>query len=90
MSPVRKTGKLPPGAVGPNADHGNCAVQEDEKPFTVRLSDESFETYEIDPPPYTLETTKKELKTMYRDMVSMRYATATERLVCTCAHVLIA
>ncbi|KAJ5317224.1 hypothetical protein PENANT_c045G10232 [Penicillium antarcticum] len=46
--------------------------QEDDKPFTVRLSDESFETYELDPPPYTLETTKKELKQMYYDMVSMR------------------
>lgn len=48
--------------------------QEDDKPFTVRLSDESFETYELDPPPYTLETTKKELKQMYYDMVSIRYA----------------
>ncbi|KAL9112595.1 MAG: hypothetical protein Q9227_003166 [Pyrenula ochraceoflavens] len=45
---------------------------EDDKPFTVRLSDESFETYELDPPPYTLETTKKELKRMYYDMVSIR------------------
>lgn len=47
--------------------------QEDEKLFTVRLSDESFETYELDPPPYTLETSKKELKQMYYDMVAMRY-----------------
>ncbi|KAJ5540726.1 Pyruvate dehydrogenase E1 component subunit alpha [Penicillium frequentans] len=52
--------------------HAENIPQEDDKPFTVRLSDESFETYEIDPPPYTLETTKKELKTMYNDMVSMR------------------
>jgi pyruvate dehydrogenase E1 component alpha subunit len=72
LSPVRKTGNAPPGAVGPNANRSDCAVQEDDKPFTVRLSDESFETYEIDPPPYTLETTKKELKTMYHDMVSIR------------------
>lgn len=49
-------------------------MQEDDKPFSVRLSDESFETYELDPPPYTLETTKKELKQMYHDMVSIRYA----------------
>lgn len=42
-------------------------------PFEVRLSDESFETYELDPPPYTLNTTKKELKRMYYDMVSIRY-----------------
>ncbi|CAG7936761.1 unnamed protein product [Penicillium nalgiovense] len=46
--------------------------QEDDKLFTVRLSDESFETYELDPPPYTLETSKKELKQMYYDMVAMR------------------
>lgn len=50
----------------------NAASQEDDKQFTVHLSDESFETYEIDPPPYTLNTTKKELKQMYYDMVSTR------------------
>ena len=49
-------------------------MQEDDKPFTVRLSDESFETYELDPPSYELETTKKELKQMYYDMVAVRYA----------------
>jgi pyruvate dehydrogenase E1 component alpha subunit len=48
--------------------------QSDDQPFEVRLSDEAFETYELDPPPYTLETTKKELKQMYYDMVAMRYA----------------
>jgi pyruvate dehydrogenase E1 component alpha subunit len=47
-------------------------IQEDDKPFQVHLSDESFETYELDPPPYTMETTKKELKQMYYDMVSIR------------------
>ncbi|KAJ6096696.1 hypothetical protein N7486_007442 [Penicillium sp. IBT 16267x] len=52
--------------------HAENIPEEDDKPFTVRLSDESFETYELDPPPYTLETTKKELKTMYHDMVSIR------------------
>jgi len=46
---------------------------EDDKPFTVRLSDESFETYEMDPPSYDLTTTKKELKQMYYDMVASRY-----------------
>jgi len=45
---------------------------EDDKPFQVKLSDESFETYELDPPPYTLDTTKAELKRMYYDMVSIR------------------
>lgn len=47
-------------------------LQEDDKPFQVKLSDESFETYMLDPPPYTLDTTKKELKQMYYDMVSVR------------------
>jgi pyruvate dehydrogenase E1 component alpha subunit len=48
-------------------------LQEDDKPFQVKLSDEAFETYELDPPPYTLDTTKKELKKMYYDMVAIRY-----------------
>ena len=47
-------------------------IQEDDKPFPVKLSDESFETYELDPPSYTLATTKKELKQMYSDMVAIR------------------
>lgn len=46
--------------------------QEDDKPFPVKLSEESFETYELDPPSYTLNTTKKELKQMYYDMVAVR------------------
>lgn len=46
--------------------------QEDDKHFEVRLSDESFETYELDPPSYTLDVTKKELKQMYYDMVAVR------------------
>lgn len=50
----------------------NGSIQEDDKPFQVTLSNESFETYELDPPPYTLATTKKELKQMYHDMVSIR------------------
>ncbi|KAI0199643.1 dehydrogenase E1 component-domain-containing protein [Astrocystis sublimbata] len=44
----------------------------DDQPFQVTLSDESFETYELDPPSYTLDVTKKELKQMYRDMVVTR------------------
>ena len=46
--------------------------QEDDKPFSLQLSDESFETYELDPPAYTMDTTKKELKQMYYDMVAIR------------------
>lgn len=52
---------------------GANIVQEDDKPFQVKLSDESFETYDLDPPPYTLDTTKKELKQMYYDMVAIRF-----------------
>lgn len=52
------------------------AAQSDDQPFEIRLSDEAFETYELDPPPYTLETTKKELKQMYYDMVTVRYGSS--------------
>jgi hypothetical protein len=62
---------------------GAC-VKEDDKPFTVRLSDESFETYEIDPPPYDLEVTKKELKQMYYDMVVTRYGLRGEEFMLLC------
>lgn len=44
----------------------------DDQPFQVTLSDESFETYELDPPSYTIDVTKKELKQMYYDMVVTR------------------
>ncbi|KXJ97200.1 dehydrogenase E1 component-domain-containing protein [Microdochium bolleyi] len=44
----------------------------DDKPFQITLSDESFETYELDPPSYTMDVTKKELKQMYYDMVTTR------------------
>ncbi|KEZ42647.1 Pyruvate dehydrogenase (acetyl-transferring) [Scedosporium apiospermum] len=44
----------------------------DDEPFNIRLSDESFETYELDPPRYSLEVTKKGLKQMYSDMVVIR------------------
>jgi hypothetical protein len=57
--------------------------QEDDKPFEVRLSDESFETYELDPPSYTLDTTKAELKQMYYDMVAVRYESLHGREYCT-------
>ncbi|KAK5663993.1 hypothetical protein OQA88_206 [Cercophora sp. LCS_1] len=46
--------------------------ESEDEPFQVTLSDESFETYELDPPPYTMEVTKKELKQMYYDMVVIR------------------
>ncbi|KAI9671055.1 MAG: alpha subunit of pyruvate dehydrogenase [Alyxoria varia] len=46
--------------------------KDDDTPFEVTLSDESFETYELDVPSYYLDTTKRELKQMYYDMVSVR------------------
>jgi pyruvate dehydrogenase E1 component alpha subunit len=45
---------------------------EDDKHFTVNLSDESFETYDLDPPPYQLDVTKAELKQIFRDMTAVR------------------
>ena len=48
------------------------------------LSDESFETYELDPPSYYINTTKKELRQMYYDMVSVRYARAHVSLALIC------
>ncbi|KAL8846940.1 MAG: hypothetical protein Q9198_011257 [Flavoplaca austrocitrina] len=73
---LRATGPLSRRAVTTDAasSHADKAQvpSEDDKPFEVRLSDESFETYELDPPPYTLNTTKKELKRMYYDMVAIR------------------
>jgi pyruvate dehydrogenase E1 component alpha subunit len=63
-----------------NMSCANERMQEDDKPFQVKLSDESFETYELDPPPYTLDTTKKELKQMYYDMVSIRFVQLATKL----------
>ncbi|KAL7626382.1 alpha subunit of pyruvate dehydrogenase [Parahypoxylon ruwenzoriense] len=50
----------------------NAVPDADDKPFQVTLGDESFETYELDPPSYTLDVTKKELKQIYYDMVVVR------------------
>ncbi|KAG9376615.1 Pyruvate dehydrogenase E1 component protein [Pyrenophora tritici-repentis] len=58
-------------AASSHTDPANVPA-EDDKPFEIRLSDESFETYELDPPPYTMQVTKKELKKMYYDMVAVR------------------
>ncbi|KAL2856019.1 dehydrogenase E1 component-domain-containing protein [Aspergillus pseudoustus] len=45
---------------------------EDDKPFSVPISDDSFETYNFDPPPFSLETTKRQLKQLYHDMTMVR------------------
>merc|ERR1712000_130188 len=55
-----------------SASLSNKVPESDEEAFQVNLSDESFETYELDPPPYTIEVTKKELRQMYYDMVAIR------------------
>lgn len=60
-------------AASSHAERDHVEGKDEEDAFEVTLSDESFETYELDPPPYKLHTTKKELKQMYRDMVSVRY-----------------
>lgn len=45
---------------------------EDDKPFKVPISEDSFETYQFDPPQYSLETTKSQLKQLYYDMTLIR------------------
>ncbi|KAJ5595036.1 pyruvate dehydrogenase E1 component alpha subunit mitochondrial precursor [Penicillium hispanicum] len=45
---------------------------EDDKPFTVPVSEKSFKTYLFDSPPYSVETTKSQLKRLYRDMTLIR------------------
>ncbi|KAI0997697.1 Pyruvate dehydrogenase E1 component subunit alpha [Podosphaera aphanis] len=52
--------------------HADIIPQDGDKPFSVTLSDESYETYEFDPPSYSLQTTKNELKKMYYDMACVR------------------
>jgi pyruvate dehydrogenase E1 component alpha subunit len=47
-------------------------LKEDDKPFDVPISEDSFETYHFDHPPYTVETTKRQLKNMYQDMFTIR------------------
>lgn len=57
-------------------------MQEDDKHFTVQLPEQSFETYELDAPPTTLDVTKKELKQIYSDMVVIRYYAPAPLLFC--------
>ncbi|KAF7116483.1 hypothetical protein CNMCM5793_004771 [Aspergillus hiratsukae] len=45
---------------------------EDDEPFDVPISEDSFETYHFDHPPYTVGTTKRQLKNMYQDMFTIR------------------
>lgn len=45
---------------------------EDDRPFSVPIPEDSYETYNFDPPPYSIETTKNQLKQLYHDMVMIR------------------
>lgn len=45
---------------------------EDDRSFRVPISEESYSTYNFDPPPYYVETTKNELKQLFRDMSMIR------------------
>ncbi|BFZ60364.1 alpha subunit of pyruvate dehydrogenase [Saitoella coloradoensis] len=47
--------------------------EKDDEPFTVKLSEDAFETYLLDAPPsLEFQVTKAELKKMYHDMVTIR------------------
>ncbi|KAI9376585.1 dehydrogenase E1 component-domain-containing protein [Aspergillus egyptiacus] len=45
---------------------------EEDEPFSVPIAEDSFETYNLDPPPCSVETTKKQLKQLYYDMSIIR------------------
>ncbi|KAJ5826095.1 hypothetical protein N7474_003233 [Penicillium riverlandense] len=45
---------------------------ENNKPFSVPIPEKCFETYNFDPPPYSIETTKNQLKQLYYDMTKVR------------------
>lgn len=74
-APIGAVRSVTTNAASSHVDKSAVPDAEDQ-PFSVTLSDESFETYELDPPPYTLEVSKKELKQMYHDMVLTRYELA--------------
>ncbi|ROW17550.1 hypothetical protein VPNG_00523 [Cytospora leucostoma] len=70
--PLRTRASFPVVAARRSVTTDAGSNSSEDEPFTVTLSDESFETYELDPPPYTVEVTKKELKDMYREMIVTR------------------
>ncbi|PLB34245.1 pyruvate dehydrogenase E1 component subunit alpha [Aspergillus candidus] len=45
---------------------------EEDKTFSVPIAEDSFETYEMDPPPYSVDITKKQLRQIYHDMTLIR------------------
>lgn len=48
-------------------------LQGDDQSINVSIPKDSFDTYNIDPPPYNLETSKSELRQLYKDMTTIRY-----------------
>lgn len=46
--------------------------QGDDRIINVSIPKDSFDTYNIDPPPYSLETSKSELRQLYKDMTTIR------------------
>lgn len=46
--------------------------QGDDQVINVSIPKDSFDTYNIDPPPYSLETSKSELRELYKDMTTIR------------------
>ncbi|PKY09416.1 pyruvate dehydrogenase E1 component subunit alpha [Aspergillus campestris IBT 28561] len=45
---------------------------EEDRTFSVPIAEDSFETYEMDPPPYSVDITKKQLRQIYHDMTLIR------------------
>ncbi|PLN79937.1 pyruvate dehydrogenase E1 component subunit alpha [Aspergillus taichungensis] len=45
---------------------------EEDKTFSIPIAEDSFETYELDPPPCSVDITKKQLRQIYHDMTMIR------------------
>ncbi|RPA99967.1 hypothetical protein L873DRAFT_1805736 [Choiromyces venosus 120613-1] len=71
IAPLRLLRTVTTDAASSHADK-NSVPTEDDKKFTVNLSNESFESYMIDGPSTELNVSKNELKKMYSDMVTIR------------------
>ncbi|PWW74868.1 hypothetical protein C7212DRAFT_364908 [Tuber magnatum] len=71
IAPLRLFRTVTTDAASSHADKSSVPT-EDDKQFTVNLSNESFESYMIDGPSTELNVSKNELKKMYSDMVTIR------------------
>lgn len=56
-------------------------VQADNKPFRVKLSEQSFETYQLEGPSNELKITRGELRQMYYNMTAIRYVEARSEMM---------